>query len=146
MLRVYTTPNCSSCKKVKGFFDKYHIEYTEKNFFSTPLTREDVYKMLSYSENGFSDLIATRSKIIKENDIDIDKMKTSELIDFIIANPSILKRPIIISDMEMQIGYNDEDITLFVPDEVRNEVCGECLSDVECNFQDAIESIKKAGK
>lgn len=143
MLKVYTTPNCSSCKKVKSFFEKYHIEYTEKNFFSTPLTREDVYKMLSYSENGFNDIISTRSKIIKENNIDINAMKTSELIDFIINNPSVLKRPIIISDIEMQIGYNDEDITLFVPDEVRNEVCGECINDIDCNFDEAINMIKK---
>ena len=143
MLKLYTTPNCSSCKKVKIFFEKYHIEYSEKNFFSTPLTREDVYKMLSYSENGFNDIISTRSKIIKENNIDIDKMKTSELIDFIIKNPSVLKRPIIISDMEMQIGYNDEDITLFVPDSVRDEVCDECASDIDCNFDEAISIIKK---
>ena len=145
MVRVYTTPNCSSCKKVKSFFDKYHINYKEKNFFATPLTREDVYKMLSYSENGFSDIISTRSKIIKEQNIDIDKMKTSELIDFIIKNPSILKRPIIISDLEMQIGYNDEDITLFVPEELRDDLCDECVNEVDCNFDEAIKNIKKAG-
>lgn len=143
MLKIYTTPNCSSCKKVKSFFEKYHIEYSEKNIFSNPLSREDVYKMLSYSENGFADIISTRSKIIKENNIDIDKMKTSELIDFIINNPSILKRPIIISDIEMQIGYNDEDITLFVPDEAREEICTECISDIECNFNEALTNIKK---
>ena len=141
MVRVYTTPNCSSCKKVKNFFDKYNIQYKEKNFFATPLTREDVYKMLSYSENGFNDIISNRSKIIKEQNVDIDKMKTSELIDFIIKNPSILKRPIIISDLEMQIGYNDEDITLFIPEEFRDEACDGCQSDSECNFDEAIKNI-----
>ena len=98
MVQIYTTPNCSSCRKVKTYFSKHNINYTEKNIFSIPLTREDVFKMLSHSENGFADIISTRSKIIKEENIDLEKMKTSELVDFIIANPSILKRPIILSD------------------------------------------------
>ena len=61
MVQIYTTPNCSSCRKVKTYFSKHNINYTEKNIFSIPLTREDVFKMLSYREHGFEDIISTRS-------------------------------------------------------------------------------------
>ena len=71
--------------------------------------------MLRYSENGFDDIISTRSKIIKDQNVDIDSMKTNDLVEFIISNPSILKRPIIMSEEEIQVGYNDDDITLFLP-------------------------------
>ncbi len=147
MLQVYTTPNCSSCKKVKRYFQKYHINYTEKNIFSNPLTREDVFKMLRYSENGFEDIISLRSKIIKEQNIDINSMKTSELVDFIIKNPSVLKRPIILSELDMQIGYNDDDITLFLPDELRDSECSDCNQSTKesdnCGLIDALEYLKK---
>ena len=39
-----------------------------------------------------------RSKIIKENKVDIEDMSTNELIHFIQKNPSILKRPIMIDE------------------------------------------------
>lgn len=143
MLQIYTTPNCSSCRKVKSYFAKHNISYTEKNIFSIPLTRDDVFKMLSYSENGFEDIISTRSKIIKEEHVNLEKMKTSELIDYIIAHPSILKRPIILSDEDMQIGYNDDDITLFLPEELREIECENCFKNDKCDFIEAIKKMKE---
>ena len=76
--------------------------------------------MLANSENGFDDIISTRSKVFKEKKLDPDSMSVGELIDFIIDNPSVLKRPIIINESELQVGYNNEDITIFLPKELRH--------------------------
>ena len=100
MIQIYTTPSCASCRKAKKWFDQYKIPYSEKNIFSIKLSKEDIYKMLANSENGFEDIISTRSKIFKEKQLDPDSMSTQELVEFIIANPSVLKRPIIIDDNE----------------------------------------------
>ncbi len=123
MIQIYTTPSCASCRKAKKWFDQYKIPYSEKNIFSIKLSKDDIYKMLANSENGFEDIISTRSKVFKEKQLDPDSMSTQELVDFIIANPSILKRPIIIDDNELQVGYNNEDITIFLPKELRNREC-----------------------
>ena len=120
MIQIYTTPSCASCRKAKKWFDQYKIPYSEKNIFSIKLSKEDIYKMLANSENGFEDIISTRSKVFKEKQLDPDSMSTQELVEFIIANPSILKRPIIIDDNELQVGYNNEDITIFLPKELRD--------------------------
>ena len=76
--------------------------------------------MLANSENGFDDIISTRSKVFKEKKLDPDGMSVGALIDFIIDNPSVLKRPIIINETELQVGYNNEDITIFLPKELRH--------------------------
>ena len=119
MIQIYTTPSCASCRKAKKWFDQYNIPYSEKNIFSIKLSREDIYKMLANSENGFDDIISTRSKVFKEKKLNPDAMTSQELIDFIIENPSVLKRPIIINENELQVGYNNEDITIFLPKELR---------------------------
>mgnify|MGYP003456398149 FL=1 len=79
--------------------------------------------MLANSENGFDDIISTRSKVFKEKQLEPDNMTIQELVDFIIENPSVLKRPIIINENELQVGYNNEDITIFLPKELRNREC-----------------------
>ena len=71
------------------------------------------------SENGTDYIISKRSKIIKENKIDLDDMSINELIHFIQENPSILKRPIIIDERRFQVGYNAEEIRAFIPRELR---------------------------
>lgn len=123
MIQIYTTPSCASCRKAKKWFDQYKIPYSEKNIFSIKLSKEDIFKMLANSENGFDDIISTRSKVFKEKQLEPDNMTIQELVDFIIDNPSVLKRPIIINENELQVGYNNEDITIFLPKELRNREC-----------------------
>ena len=123
MIQIYTTPSCASCRKAKKWFDQYKIPYSEKNIFSIKLSKEDIFRMLANSENGFDDIISTRSKVFKEKQLEPDTMTIQELVDFIIENPSVLKRPIIINENELQVGYNNEDITIFLPKELRNREC-----------------------
>lgn len=134
MIKLYTSPSCSSCRKVKKYFKTYDIKYSEKNILNTPLSRDEIFRMLAKSENGFDDIISTRSKIFKEMGYDIDKMKIHELVDFIIANPTVLKRPIIVTDYEIQVGYNDDDITLFLPQELRDIDCVHCFGNEDCEY------------
>ncbi|MDY0064206.1 MAG: Spx/MgsR family RNA polymerase-binding regulatory protein [Bacilli bacterium] len=140
MLKLYTSPSCLSCRKVKKYFNKYNIPYVEKNILHNKLSRDEIFKMLANSENGFEDIISMRSKIIKEQNIDLDSMKIHELVDYIVANPTILKRPIIVTDYEIQVGYNDDDITLFLPPEIRERECQFCLGPNEdCDYVKALK-------
>lgn len=119
MIRIYTAPSCASCRKVKSWLKEHQIPYVEKNIFSTLLRESELKELLERSENGTDDIISKRSKIIKENKVDLDDMSVNQLIHFIQENPSILKRPIIIDERRFQVGYNAEEIRAFIPRELR---------------------------
>lgn len=129
MITVYTTNSCSSCKKAIKWLNDHLIKFTEKNLFTEPITRQDIKIMLENTENGFEDIISTRSKAFQNLNVSIDDMTYNELVDFIINNPSVLRRPIIVDDRKMQIGYNDDEIRAFIPAELRKILpceCGDC--------------------
>lgn len=147
VIKIYTTPSCSSCRKAKKWLDKYMIEYVEKNIFTQPLTGDDIEIMLQNAENGFDDIISTRSKIFKEKDLDIEDMLMSELKDFIIENPSVLKRPIIVDETRLQVGYNEEEIRIFIPRRLREmimniEVSNENSDEYEKVLEQYLEELK----
>jgi len=119
MIKIYTSPSCSSCRKAKDFFKKEEIPYQEKNIFVATLNDDELKDMLTKSENGTEDIISTRSKIIKEKNVDVESMTIKELIAFIRENPSVLKRPIMVDDRKIQVGYNPEEIRVFIPHEKR---------------------------
>ncbi len=119
MIKIYTAPSCSSCNKAKAFFKKEEIPYQEKNIFVNDLNERELRDILTKTENGTEDIISTRSKIIKESGADIDNMTVSELIAFIRKNPSVLKRPIMVDETKVQVGYNSEEIRVFIPHEKR---------------------------
>ena len=77
-------------------------------------------------------------KIMKDKNIDINDMKISELITFIKENPSILKRPIMVDDRRIQVGYNEEEIRTFIPREAR-EIAFKACSKENCEKFDTCE-------
>jgi len=146
MITLYTSSSCSSCRKAKRWLEENRIPYKEKNIVGIRLTRDDIINMLKFTENGFEDIISTRSKIFKDNNLETDEMRCGELADFIIDNPTILKRPIIVNEKIMQTGYNEDEIRAFIPRKFRDNVaCDEC--DENCEYKtcvnDALKKIKK---
>jgi regulatory protein spx len=119
MIIIYTSPSCSSCRKVKKWFELQGIAFEERNIFSATLNEHELKEMLAKTENGTEDIISTRSKIIKEQNLDVENMSVSQLVQFIKENPSVLKRPIMVDSRRIQVGYNEEEIRTFIPMEKR---------------------------
>ena len=115
MIKIYVSPSCSSCRKVKQWFKEQKIPFEEKDIFSSDLSEQELRDILVKSENGTDDIIATKSKIVKEQKVNFDDMTISEMISFIRNNPSVLKRPIMVDDHRIQVGYNSEEIRTFIP-------------------------------
>ena len=144
MILLYTSFGCSSCRKVKQWLKDRDMPFIEKNIFTSILNEKELRMLLMRSENGSDDLISKRSKIIRENKIDIDSMSTNELIQFIQQNPTVLKRPIMIDEKRFMVGYDEEEIGMFIPRELRDyaelncnsscpnyPVCGQFREDVD---------------
>ncbi|HBP98122.1 transcriptional regulator Spx [Leuconostoc lactis] len=119
MVTLYSSPSCTSCRKAKQWLVDHNLPFVERNLNKEPLRAEEVKAMLRLTEDGTEELISTRSKIFSELTIDLDDMSINKLIDLIVMYPSLLKRPIILDDQRMQIGYNDDEIRRFLPREVR---------------------------
>ena len=142
MIIVFTAPSCLGCGKVKKYFKEHNIPFEEKSIINHKLRREDIYKMLFHSENGFDDIISTRSKVFQDYKDKIEDMNLNQLIDFIIANPTVLKRPIILNDYELQVGYNVDDITMFLPAEYREDECLFCMPEEDCEYRKNLEILE----
>ena len=113
MIVIYTSPGCASCRKAKAYLKDRDLKFIEKNIFKTLLNEKEIKYLISRTENGTDDLISKRSRIVKENNYDIDAMSVNELCKFICENPSVLKRPIIIDDKNLQVGFDKEEIEVF---------------------------------
>ena len=120
MVTLYVTPSCTSCRKAKAWLEENGIEYVERNIFSEGLTKGDIKDILRMTEEGTEEIISTRSKVFQDMDIDIDQLPLKDLYRLIQDNPGILKRPIMIDEKRLQVGYNEEEIRSFLPRSVRS--------------------------
>ena len=119
MVDLYVSPSCTSCRKAKQWLEQHNIPYKERNIISDPLHREEIIHVLRMTEEGTEEIVSTRSKAFQELNSDLDDISMNELIDLIEKNPSLLRRPIILDDRRMQVGYNEDEIRRFLPRSVR---------------------------
>ena len=119
MVTLYTSPSCTSCRKARAWLQEHNIPYTERNIFSEPLTMDEIKMILRMTENGTEEIISKRSKAFQKLHVDLDDLPMKSLYNLIQKNPGLLRRPIIIDDKRIQVGYNEDEIRRFLPREVR---------------------------
>lgn len=119
MVDLYVSPSCTSCRKAKAWLEKHDIPYRERNIFSEPLTKEELMNILRMTENGTEEIISTRSRAFQQLKVNLDDVSIDELLDLVEKNPGLLRRPIIMDDRRLQVGYNEDEIRRFLPRKVR---------------------------
>lgn len=119
MVTLYTSPSCTSCRKAKAWLEENDIEYKERNIFSEPLSLEEIKEILRMTEDGTDEIISTRSKVYQELDVDIDSLPLKDLFELIQKKPGLLRRPIMLDEKRLQVGYNEDEIRRFLPRTVR---------------------------
>jgi regulatory protein spx len=119
MVTLYTSPSCTSCRKAKAWLEEHEIPYTERNIFSEPLSVDEIKEILRMTEDGTDEIISTRSKIFQKLNVNVETMPLQNLYDLIQEHPGLLRRPIIIDEKRLQVGYNEDEIRRFLPRKVR---------------------------
>lgn len=119
MVTLYTSPSCTSCRKAKAWLKEHDIPFNERNIFSDPLTIDEVKEILRMTEDGTDEIISTRSKAFQELNVKLDALPLQKLYELVHDNPGLLRRPILLDDKRLQVGYNDDEIRRFLPRKVR---------------------------
>ena len=119
MVTIYTSPSCTSCRKAKAWLEKHDIPYKERNIYSEPLNKEEIKQVLQMTEDGTEEIISTRSKAFQHLKTNLEDLTIDQLLTLLQENPGLLKRPIIMDDKRLQVGFNEDEIRRFLPRSVR---------------------------
>ena len=116
---IYTQSSCSSSRKALKWLKENNIVYNEKRITSQPLTLAEFKHILSMTEEGTDEIIATNSNDFKNLKVDIEQLSIQELYNLIQQHPRMLRSPILMDEKRIQIGYNEMDIRRFIPRKIR---------------------------
>ncbi len=119
LLTLYTSPSCTSCRKARAWLQEHQIPFVERNIFSEPLNSSELKAILQMTEDGTEEIISTRSKVFQKLNMDLDDLPLQELLELVQNNPGLLRRPIMIDDKRLQVGFNEDEIRRFLPRDIR---------------------------
>lgn len=106
MTTVYGIKNCDTVKKALKWLDKNYIAYQFHDLRQDGITKADLQQWAD--SVGWEVLLNKRSTTWRQlpdtDKIDIDAGKA---VNLMLANPTLIKRPVIINGKTTLVGYND---------------------------------------
>lgn len=116
MVKIYYTLANASSKKALQWLKKQKLDYEKINWSSTTkMTQSEFFKILSLTERGTTDILAQKSLAYSHLAPFMNELTLVELLGWVNSNKSLLRLPLIIDDSHLQVGYNEENIRQFIP-------------------------------
>ncbi len=104
---IYYYPTCSTVKKAMKYLDENEIKYERKHIVEETMTAEELSLIIRLSGLELKRFFNTSGKAYRELNFKEKKneMSEGEIVDFLVANPMLLKRPIIKADDFALVGF-----------------------------------------
>ena len=103
-------PKCSTCKKAKKWLEENKIEFVKRNIVDETPTDEELSKWIKKSEKEIKKWFNTSGLKYKELNLKekLSTMSDEEKIKLLASNGMLIKRPLLISDKGIFIGFKEE--------------------------------------
>lgn len=119
MIKLFTQTSCNSSRKARQWLRDHDVQFEEQNVGKKAPTTAELKHILSLTENGLDDIISTRSRAYPEIAAQLPDMSFNETLKLLCERTQLLRKPIMVTENKVQIGFNDDEIRKFVPRHIR---------------------------
>ena len=103
-------PICTTCKKAKKWLEANNIIFEDRNIKIDNPTKEELKLWIKKSGLNINKFFNTSGKIYKENNLKekVAQGNIDELLDILSSDGMVVKRPIIVGEDFVLVGFNEE--------------------------------------
>lgn len=104
-------PKCGTCRKAAKWLRDNHIEVKSRDITADNPTKAELSVWIEKSRLPIAKFFNTSGRIYKEQNLK-EKVKSaseSELIDILASDGMVVKRPIIVADDFIIVGFDEEE-------------------------------------
>jgi arsenate reductase len=94
-ITIYHNPACGTSRNTLGLIRNSGIEPTVIEYLKTPPTKARLQELLAAMGNGVRPLLREKGTPYAELDLANPKWSDDELLDFMLAHPILINRPIV---------------------------------------------------
>lgn len=87
------------------------VQIEERLYFKHPPTEAEVRELAAITPGGVRSLVSTRSRKYKELGLADKSLSDEEWVSLLAREPGLWRRPVVIRDGRVVIGYDAEAIT-----------------------------------
>lgn len=104
-------PKCSTCKKAKKYLDDKNIKYEDRNIVIDNPTKDELSNWIKMSSKDINKFFNTSGLKYRELNLKdkLKEMSDSEKIKLLSSDGMLVKRPIIVSNDKVLIGFKESE-------------------------------------
>lgn len=106
MIEAYVYPSCSSCRKTLDELEALGTVFRRRDYVRERFSRQELKSLLDRVGLTPSMVLSTRSRVYRERAIDAETISDDDLLDLMVEEPTLLRRPIVIKGDQVVIGHN----------------------------------------
>ena len=104
-------PKCGTCRKAAKWLEENNVKVVSRHIVEENPTKEELSLWVDRSGLPLSRFFNTSGLVYKEQNLK-EKVKTAsrdELLDILASNGMVVKRPIIVTDDFVLVGFNEKE-------------------------------------
>lgn len=103
-------PKCTTCQKAKKWLEDNKIEFSKRNIVEETPTIEELETWIKLSQEDIKKWFNTSGLKYKELNLKekLSTMNEKEKIELLASDGMLIKRPLLISDKKILIGFKEE--------------------------------------
>lgn len=121
MIEIFTDSKNTSSRKALTWLKDNGIEYIERDLNEAPLSAKEIKGLLRLSEDGLDEIFSKKCKAYKKMGIDIHDLTLNQAVDLIVENPTMIRKPLIITGKKLVVGYQQEKMRRFLGRKARED-------------------------
>ena len=104
-------PKCSTCKKAKAWLDAHRIQYHDRHIVEDNPTADELRAWHDVSGLPLKRFFNTSGMLYREMELKnkLPNMTDDEKIDLLSSNGMLVKRPILVLDDAVLVGFKEQD-------------------------------------
>lgn len=108
-------PKCSTCKKAKKYLEDNGIDFINRDITIENPTKEELKNWYEKSGLGLKKFFNTSGVLYREMGLKdkIKNMTEDEMLELLSTNGKLVKRPILVSNDKVLVGFKEEDYKNF---------------------------------
>lgn len=107
---VYEKPTCSTCRNVSKILKEMGVDFEKVNYYIEPFTKEQLSSLLKMMKMKPEELLRKKEVAYKELEMQNRTYTDDELIDFMVNNPDLVQRPIVVKGQKAILARPPEKI------------------------------------
>ncbi len=110
-MKIYQYPKCTTCKKALKYLDDHNKKYENINIKENNPSKKELKEYIKTSGKEINKFFNTSGLKYKEMNLK-EKLKTmsdEEKLDLLASDGMIVKRPILVNDNTVLVGFKEEE-------------------------------------